>query len=130
MKNRILILAAVTLLCQFAYSQNFVGNSRRTIVNKLQEKGYVVKSAVTKYGQQYLSVFEDEFFKAYYFNENNECEEYICIFYNTTKEQVEQSLYNNGYIKNSDGKFYDNTYIAEVIPYEQGNGYGVKIFLK
>lgn len=112
MKKLLLFLMLVIGLSTQA--QNFVGYSFRDIKGEMDKRGYILTEGYDKDGDYYLSATTSTEYKVYYFTKNNICAAYVYTLKNVSFSDYEQSLYKIGYTKYSDGKYYNDKYIAKI----------------
>jgi len=97
-----------------ARAQNYVGFSFRDIKYEMNLKGYILTEGYDKQGDYYLGAASSTEYKVYYFTKNNICALYLYTIKNTSYSDYEQALYSNGYVKNSDGRYYTERHVAKI----------------
>lgn len=114
---KILLIIAILFLssCAPVVAQNYVGNSKKFIYDKLHEKGYVIHEyAETE--KMLNSFFVNDIYlsKMYIFNSNNLCVKYMLWLKDQTFSGMETLLLNEGYIRHTDNYYYNDDYVAKI----------------
>jgi hypothetical protein len=120
MKKVILFLMLVIGLS--AQAQNLVGRSFRDVKGEMDRRGYYIKEGFDKDNDYYLSASSSTEYKVYYFTKSNLCAVYVYTIKDIGFKDFENSLYSNGYVRNTDGRYYTENYVA-IIDYNAEYSY-------
>ena len=117
---KIFNITILLLFCTlYTTAQNYIGSSKKYVFEQLHEKGFIInKSKLPESNIEYFITIDGTATKFYLFDDNNVCIKFICAESDITKINMEKALYSNGYIRNSDGAFYSESYKA-IIEYSE-----------
>ena len=112
MKKLILVIF-IMFVSITSKAQNFLGYSWSDVYKNMDRNGYVIYKGTTDECVNYIMGTDEGIVRLYYFTPNNMCNLYVYAVQNTTFEQHEKALFDEGYVRMGT-KFYKGEFSAEI----------------
>ena len=111
--KKLLLVIVMMIVSVTSNAQNLIGHSWSDVYQNMDSNGYIINKGVTKDNVQCIMASENGTIRLYYFTPNNLCYLYVYAVKNTTFEQYEKALFDEGYVRMGT-KFYKEEFSAEI----------------
>lgn len=111
------------------YCQNGLGSSVRDVRELLINEGYIKTEGYTDKNVFYITGYDNNSLRIFYFNDNNLCVYFVFSIKDATYDDYERGLFNNKYVRMGN-KYYSNDYVAEIVYDKEYGIYLTKINFK
>jgi len=111
--KKLLLVIVMMIVSVTLNAQNLIGHSWSDVYQNMDSYGHIINKGVTDDNTQYIMASDNGTIRLYYFTPNNLCYLYVYAVKNTTFEQHEKALFDEGYVRMG-SKFYKGEFSAEI----------------
>jgi hypothetical protein len=111
--KKLLLVIVMMIVSVTSNAQNLIGHSWSDVYQNMDSNGHIINKGVTKDNVQCIMAIDNGTIRLYYFTPNNLCYLYVYAVKNTTFEQYEKYLFDEGYVRMGT-KFYKGEFSAEI----------------